>query len=170
MADNCVNCGAVLGSDDRFCGECGTEVSAASASGPEVVNGEIIQEQSGTLDGLVDQFQMLMDVSTPWDKIIIDLPDSGDFLQFAFAENVIQLDFPLVTSEQKALTAEAFNVLTALDLLPFVAELVGGEKVLICDLEGTPQKIAEITQSIATDLYGSSNSSTANYTLMGPQP
>ncbi|MCR9137731.1 MAG: zinc ribbon domain-containing protein [Alphaproteobacteria bacterium] len=170
MANNCANCGAPLGPDDRFCGECGTEVLAASASEPDVVNGEIIQEQTGTLNDLVHQIQMLMDVSTPWDKIIIDLPDSGDFLQFAFAENVMQLDFPLVTPEQKARTAEAFNVLTALDLLPFVVEAAGGEKVLVCDLEGTPQKNAEMTLRIATDLYGSSNLSTANFTLMGPQP
>lgn len=170
MSQICAKCGGSLNKNDRFCGECGTETTT-TAIGPHVFieNGEVISEQDGVLSDIADQFAQLMDKSTPFDKIIIDVTETADFLQYFFADDILQLDFPITNPRQKELSATVFNFLTELDFLPFMAETTDNQKIMLCDLKGNPQVLADVSTKLAVDLFGINPSSQVKFTLMGPE-
>lgn len=170
MCQVCANCGGSLDKEDRFCGDCGIEIiPAAISANVYVENGEVISEQDGVLSNMADHISKLMNKSTPFDKIIIEFAEIGDFLQYFFTEEIMQLDFPITTPRQKELSAKAFTFLSELDYLPFMAETTDNQKLMLCDLKGSPQDMAELSTKLAIELFGIDPSNPIKFILMGPE-
>ena len=109
----------------------------------------------GTLSDIPRYIGALLESDIPGAFLIITHESSGDFLQFTARENTIQMDFPLITEQQKKKSNKLKVVCSELGLK--LEENTGSDGSKFCDwnLRATPEEMSRIITSVFIQTFES---------------
>jgi len=136
-------------------GACSPQVS------PQIVTGTVVD--------LPVQIQRLLAAPPEGGAIlIVALADSSeDFIQFAVAESVIELDHPLVTDRQQARETAVRKALEQAGCEPKVNLGTGGARFLDCYLPRSAGVVARVGGSVLRDVFLVEDSTPLVFTSYG---
>lgn len=103
----------------------------------------------GVLSDIPRYLEALLKSDDPHAFLVITYESSGDFLQFTAGENTVQMDFPVITKQQKSKAEEIKNTCSSLGLTLEENTGSGDEKFYDWNLGGTSY---EMSSTIATAL------------------
>ena len=97
--------------------------------------------------------------------MVINLPASGDFIQFERAEGKVGIDFPVFTDRQKELEPVFREVCQELGLT--IRETADPEGNLFLDAEiaSDPAEAARLTRTFLTRLFEADENTALDFTL-----
>lgn len=105
--------------------------------------------------------------SSPDDSgtLVIGVVDALPFVQFAGGAGGIEMDFPLVTDDQREREKAFRRFLVERGLTARVTEGDNGERFLDVDLPGDPSRVAQLARDVLTEVWEVGPS--ARLTFMG---
>ena len=94
-------------------------------------------------------------VSSTHDQVflIITVTETNEFAQLSASEGKTQLDFPLITTEQKQRKSDIINICKELGLELTINTGTNGAEFLDYELQGTPEEISNIVVKVITKLF-----------------
>ncbi len=98
--------------------------------------------------------EALLKSDDPHAFLIITHESSGDFLQFTAGENIVQMDFPLITEQQKSKAEKLKSTCSSLGLV--LEEYTGsdGSKFYDWNLSGNPEEMFKIIAPVFIQAFG----------------
>lgn len=110
--------------------------------------------QKGGFSDIQPFLHKLMHSQSPNAFLVIKVTDTADFLQFTAANGILQMDYPLITDDQKSHAEQLSAACKALDLTPKRNTGTDGSEFLDCDISGTPSEMASIVQKVFETVFG----------------
>ena len=108
----------------------------------------------GGFDDIPSFFQKLMHAQTHNAFLIIQVTDSPDFLQFTAGDEILQMDYPLITDDQKRNARQLSSVCERLGLPSRKNTGTDGSEFLDFDITGTPEEMSLIVQKVFESVFG----------------
>ena len=108
----------------------------------------------GTLSDIPRYLEALLKSDDPHAFLVITHESSGDFLQFTAGEDTIQMDFPVITEQQKSKAEEIKNTCSSLGLTLEENAGSGGEKFYDWNLSGTPYEMSATIATVLKQTFG----------------
>lgn len=99
--------------------------------------------------------------------LIITISGTSKFVQFNGGGYGVQMDFPLVTQEQKSMRASIEAVGKEMDLVAIINLGTDGSEFIDFDLDGSPSEISNIVESFMAKLYGTNESTQLEFVKYG---
>jgi len=109
--------------------------------------------ESGLLADLPKQFDLLQNSTSSFETLVISVNSTSEFVQFSKYGKNIELDFPLVTDNQKILEPKFREVCKVHALEIRDSEGSDGSRFLDVDLPQGTEKRATIVKNILTDVF-----------------
>jgi hypothetical protein len=106
----------------------------------------------GSIDDIESNIEKMMRSSKQDAFLIVTVYGTSDFIQFTGDAKSVQLDFPLVTDEQKSMETAFRSVAKELNLNT-VENRAGDEIFLDIDIKGTAAEISIIAKALIIKLF-----------------
>jgi hypothetical protein len=103
---------------------------------------------------LSSYIQGLMNAPNQDGILIINISGTSKFVQFTGGFKYVQMDFPMVTSEQKAFRTSIESVADSMGLSSAINIGTDGSEFLDYDLHGSPSEISNVVETFITKLHG----------------
>ena len=119
----------------------------------------------GRIIDLPKYFNLLQNSSPSFETLIISIKASDDFVQFSRDGKNVEMDFPLVTPQQKALELKFRAVCKKQNL--DIREVIGSDESLFldADLPKATRDRANIVKNILTDVFDITESEKLKFTF-----
>jgi hypothetical protein len=108
----------------------------------------------GILSDVPRYIEALLKSDDPHAFLIITHDSSGDFLQFTATENIVQMDFPLITEQQKSKAEKLKTTCSSLGLVLEENTGTDGSKFFDWNLSGTPEEMFKIIAPVFIQAFG----------------
>jgi len=108
----------------------------------------------GIISDIPRYLEALLKSDDPHAFLIITRESSGDFLQFTAGENIVQMDFPLITEQQKNKAEQLKNICSNLGLVLEEHAGTDGSKFYDWNLSGNPEEMFKIIAPIFIRVFG----------------
>ena len=108
----------------------------------------------GVLSDAPRYLEALLKSDDPHAFLIITHEPSGDFLQFTAGTNTVQMDFPLITEQQKNKAELIKNTCSNLDLVLERNKGRDGSEFYDWNLSGTPEEMFKIIAPVFILAFG----------------
>jgi hypothetical protein len=99
--------------------------------------------------------------------LIITISGTSKFVQFNGGGYGVQMDFPLVTPEQKSMRASIETGGKEMGLVAIINLGTDGSEFIDFDLNGNPSEISKIVESFMAKLYGTNQSTQLEFVKHG---
>jgi hypothetical protein len=111
----------------------------------------------GTIADVERQIEGLLNASDPHAFLVIELQGTTHFLQFTASADAIEMDYPLVSDEQRQREDLLRTLCTAAGLRFRQTEGSDGTKFLDCDLPHDAARAAAIVRRALEELFGATS-------------
>ena len=108
----------------------------------------------GILSDVPRYIDALLKSNDPHAFLIITHESSGHFLQFTTGENNVQMDFPVITEQQKIKAEKLKTACSNLDLVLEENTGTDGSKFYDWNLSGTPEEMFKIIAPVFIHAFG----------------
>lgn len=98
--------------------------------------------------------QGLMNAPNQDGVLIISISGTSNFVQFTGGFKGVQMDFPLVTSEQKEFRSSVERVAGSMNLSSVINIGTDGSEFLDFDLHGSPAEVSNLVETFLEKLHG----------------
>ena len=99
--------------------------------------------------------------------LIVTISGTSKFVQFNGGASGVQMDFPLVTSDQKSLQVSIESVGKEMELEAIINLGSDGSQFIDFNLEGSPSEISNIVENFMAKLYGTNQSTQLEFIKYG---
>lgn len=99
--------------------------------------------------------------------LVITISGTSNFVQFNGGDYGVQMDFPLVTQEQKSMQGSIEGVGKEMELVPIISSGSDGSEFIDFYLDGSPSEISNIVESFMAKLYGINQSTQLEFVKYG---
>jgi hypothetical protein len=107
----------------------------------------------GTMKDIENKINLLMNSSNERSFLVIEISGTGDFIQFSGDKNGVQIDFPLLTENQKRMESKFRGIAKDQSLTVIENRGTDGNKFLDIDLNGAPADISKKIKSFLEKLF-----------------
>ena len=120
-------------------------------------------EATGSMADIEAHIERLIAGAETGPVLVIQVVNSPDFIQFSAAPRVVQIDFPLVTPEQRAREGQIRAFFMARDLEIIENYGSDGTRFLDVDLRATAAGVASLTAQAFVELFGTPSDAALNF-------
>ena len=110
-------------------------------------------KSKGVLADLSLYLSALLESDDPYAFLIVTHESSGDFLQFTAGDNTVQMDFPLITEQQKNKAEKIKATCSNLGLVLEENKGSEGSEFYDWNLTGSPDEMSKIISSVFTQAF-----------------
>jgi hypothetical protein len=107
----------------------------------------------GSLKDIENKINLLMNGNNEQSFLVIEISGTGDFIQFTGDKKGVQLDFPLLTENQKRMESKIRSIAKDQSLTVVENKGTDGNKFLDIDLNGTPAAVSKKIKSFLEKLF-----------------
>lgn len=111
-------------------------------------------KSKGVLADLSLYLSALLESDDPYAFLIVTHESSGDFLQFTAGDNSAQMDFPLITEQQKNKADKIKSTCSNLGLVSEENNGSDGSEFYDWNLTGSPDEMSKIISSVFAQAFG----------------
>ena len=125
------------------------------------------QIEIGSINQLESLVTRLVNSRAEFSYLVIKPEGAAAFIQLTASDEGAQIDFPLVTDEQKALGSVVEEVAMKNALVVYETISTDGSKFLDIDVNGGPNQITETVQILVKGVFSSSDVGNYEYRHWG---
>ncbi len=121
----------------------------------------------GRISELSEYLRGLMTSNSPHAFLIVDLLGSPHFIQFSGDNSGIQLNMPLITSEQISMKSILETACRNEGLMPLTNKGTDGSEFIYCNINGEIEIVISALENIVKIVFGVKKDNKVRYTLAG---
>jgi hypothetical protein len=121
----------------------------------------------GSIIDIENYIKGLMETAEGDGVLIVTITGTSNFVQFTGGVSGVQMDFPLVTSEQKSLQVSIESVGKEMALAAIINSGSDGSEFIDFNLEGSPSEITNIVENFMASLYGTNQTTQLEFKTYG---
>jgi hypothetical protein len=111
------------------------------------------KKHTGTSQDIHMHLQKLIRATDPAAFLIIEVSETGDFLQFSEHDGVVQMDFPLITTRQKQREETLATVCSQMGLTLEKTKGSDGSEFMDYNLTGDASSISSTVQKVFQQVF-----------------
>ncbi len=121
----------------------------------------------GRISELAQYLRGLQNAGNPQAFLITDIIGTPHFIQFSRNNDGVQLNMPLITTDQISIKETLEKACRESGLQPQITQGSDGSEFLDCEIDGENEMVISVIEKIVSEAFEVSHSDKAKYTLAG---